>query len=71
VKNSKTLRVSYVGFFHETNTYLTEGMGETTLDRMRTFRGDQIKKELKGEIAHVRELAQKSTEHPHVTPPAH
>ncbi|MGB5777384.1 MAG: M81 family metallopeptidase, partial [Sedimenticolaceae bacterium] len=42
------IRVSYVGFFHETNTYLTEGMGETTLDRMRTFRGDQIKKQLKG-----------------------
>ncbi|WP_419658291.1 uncharacterized protein Dvar_72060 [Desulfosarcina variabilis str. Montpellier] len=51
-KNSRNihdkLRVSYVGFFHETNTYLTEGMGETTLDRMRTFRGDQIKKQLKG-----------------------
>ncbi len=42
------LRVSYVGFFHETNTYLTEGMGETTLDRMRTFRGDQIKDGFKG-----------------------
>ena len=46
--NSKQLRVSYVGFFHETNTYLTEGMRETTLDRMRTFQGDQIKQELKG-----------------------
>jgi microcystin degradation protein MlrC len=43
MKNLKKLRVSYVGFFHETNTYLTEGMGETTLDKMRTFRGDQIK----------------------------
>jgi hypothetical protein len=32
MKNSKKLRVSYVGFFHETNTYLTEGMGETSLD---------------------------------------
>jgi len=43
MKNLKKLRVSYIGFFHETNTYLTEGMGETTLDKMRTFRGDQIK----------------------------
>lgn len=41
--SSKKLRVSCVGFFHETNTYLTEGMGETTLDTMRTFRGDEIK----------------------------
>jgi len=48
MKDMKKLRVSYVGFFHETDTYLTEGMGETTLDRMRTFRGDQITKELKG-----------------------
>ncbi|SIO14420.1 M81 family metallopeptidase [Algoriphagus halophilus] len=48
LKKNKKLRVSYVGFFHETNTYLTEGMGETTLDRMRTFRGDQIKNMLKG-----------------------
>ena len=48
MKDKKKLRVSYVGFFHETNTYLTEGMGETTLDRMRTFRGDEIKKRLKG-----------------------
>ncbi|MGB5317360.1 MAG: M81 family metallopeptidase, partial [Robiginitalea sp.] len=47
MKNLKKLRVSYVGFFHETNTYLTEGMGETTLDRMRSFRGDEIK-QLKG-----------------------
>ena len=47
MKDEKKLRVSYVGFFHETNTYLTEGMGETTLDRMRSFRGDQIK-QLKG-----------------------
>ena len=38
----KALRVSYIGFFHETNTYLTEGMGETTLDKMRIFRGDEI-----------------------------
>ncbi|MDF2233167.1 M81 family metallopeptidase [Albimonas sp. CAU 1670] len=37
------LRVCCVGFFHETNTYLTEGMGETTLDNMRIFRGDEIK----------------------------
>jgi microcystin degradation protein MlrC len=42
MKSSKKLRVSCVGFFHETNTYLTEGMGETTLDTMRTFRGDEI-----------------------------
>lgn len=48
MKNSKKLKVACVGFFHETNTYLTEGMGETTLDRMRTFRGDQIKNQLKG-----------------------
>ena len=41
-KNEK-LRVCCVGFFHETNTYLTEGMGETTLDNMRIFRGDDIK----------------------------
>ena len=47
MKTLEKLRISYVGFFHETNTYLTEGMGETTLDRMRTFRGDQIKKGLK------------------------
>ena len=40
---SGKLRVCCVGFFHETNTYLTEGMGETTLDNMRIFRGDEIK----------------------------
>ena len=43
MKDKTKLRVSYVGFFHETNTYLTEGMGETTLERMRTFRGNEIK----------------------------
>ncbi|MCV2874582.1 M81 family metallopeptidase [Defluviimonas sp. WL0050] len=42
-KKSGKLRVCCVGFFHETNTYLTEGMGETTLDNMRIFRGDEIK----------------------------
>ncbi|WP_139838156.1 hypothetical protein [Roseovarius gaetbuli] len=31
-EKSGKLRVCCVGFFHETNTYLTEGMGETTLD---------------------------------------
>jgi len=48
MNSSKKSRVSYVGFFHETNTYLTDGMGETTLDRMRVFRGDQIKTQIKG-----------------------
>ncbi len=48
MKNETHLKVSCVGVFHETNTYLTEGMGETTLDRMRTFRGDEIKKGSKG-----------------------
>jgi microcystin degradation protein MlrC len=43
MKDKTKLRASYVGFFHETNTYLTEGMGETTLERMRTFRGNEIK----------------------------
>lgn len=36
-------RVAYTGFFHETNTYVTGAMGQTTLDRMRVFRGDSIK----------------------------
>ncbi|HBB9966281.1 M81 family metallopeptidase [Vibrio parahaemolyticus] len=44
----KNLKVACVGFFHESNTYLTEAMGETELDSMRVFRGDQIKAALRG-----------------------